>query len=110
MPLQVVNLAKTACSMSPKPSQLVVLPTYRRNAGGQPAANIQDHVPIVNIVPFGPCSSPTFPPTAAATTTAGGVLTPVHLSLDRSRLAGSCMGMSSRVFTSRKRDHDGAGR
>ena len=78
MPLQVVNLAKIACSMSIKPSQLVVLPTHRRTAGGQPAANIQDHVPIVNIVPFGPCNSPTFPPTAAATASAGGVLTPVQ--------------------------------
>lgn len=78
MPLQVVNLAKTACSMSPKPSQLVVLPTNRRNAGGQPAANIRDHVPIVNIVPFGPCRSPSFPPTAAATAAAHGVLTPMQ--------------------------------
>jgi len=76
MPLQVVNAAKTLCTMSPKPSQLVVLPTHRRTAGGQPAANIADHVPITNIVPFGPCLSPTFPPTAAATAAAAGVLTP----------------------------------
>jgi len=78
MPRQVVNLAKTVCSMSPKPSKLIVLPTHRRNAGGQPAANIQDRIAIVNIVPFGPCSAPAFPPTAAATAAAGGVLTPVQ--------------------------------
>jgi hypothetical protein len=77
MPLQVVNAAKTACTMSAKPSQLVVLPTRRRTAGGQPAANIRDHIPIANIVPFGPCMSPSFPPTAAATL-ANHVLTPVQ--------------------------------
>jgi hypothetical protein len=76
MPLQVVNGAKTMCTMSPVPSQLVVLPLRRRTAGGQPAANIQDHAPITNIVPFGPCTSPTFPPTMAATAAASGVLTP----------------------------------
>ncbi len=77
MPLQVVNAAKTVCTMSAKPSQLVVLPTRRRTAGGQPAANIRDHIPIANIVPFGPCMSPSFPPTAAATL-ANGVLTPAQ--------------------------------
>ena len=77
MPLQVVNTAKTMCTMSPKPSQLIVLPTHRRTAGGQPAANIQDHLPITNIVPFGPCMSPTFPATATATAAALGVLTPM---------------------------------
>jgi hypothetical protein len=79
MPLQVVNGARTACTMSAKPSQLVVLATtHRRSAGGQPAANVRDHVPITNIVPFGPCMSPAFPPTAAATAAASGVLTPVQ--------------------------------
>jgi len=78
MPLQVVNAAKTTCTMSAKPSQLVVLPTRQRTAAGQPAANIADHVPITNIVPFGPCMSPSFPPTAAATAAANGVLTPVQ--------------------------------
>jgi uncharacterized Zn-binding protein involved in type VI secretion len=77
MALQVVNAARTACTMSAKPSQLVVLPTRQRTAGGQPAANIRDHTPITNVVPFGPCMSPMFPPTAAATTAANGVLTPM---------------------------------
>jgi hypothetical protein len=76
MPLQVVNGAKTACTMSAKPSQLIVSPIHRRTAGGQPAANIMDHAPIANVVPFGPCMSPAFPATAAATAAAGGVLTP----------------------------------
>jgi len=77
MPLQVVSTAKTTCTMSLSPSQLVVLPIRQRTAGGLPAANVSDHVPITNIVPFGPCMSPTFPPTAAATAAAGGVLTPM---------------------------------
>jgi hypothetical protein len=78
MPSQVVNAAKTACTMSAKPSQLVVLPIRQRTTGGQPAANIADHIPITNIVPFGPCMSLLFPPTAAATAAANGVLTPVQ--------------------------------
>jgi len=76
MPFQVVNAAKTVCTMSAKPSQLVVLPIRQRTAGGQPAANIADHIPITNIVPFGPCMSLLFPPTAAATAAALGALTP----------------------------------
>jgi len=78
MPLQVVNTAKTTCTMSAKPSQLVVLPIRQRTAGGQPAASVADHIPITNIVPFGPCLSLLFPPTAAATAAANGALTPVQ--------------------------------
>ena len=76
MPLQVVNGARTQCTMSPAPGQLIVLPVHRRTAGGQPAANVADHVPITNIAPFGPCMSLAYPPTAAATAAANGVLTP----------------------------------
>jgi len=63
--------------MSATPSQLVVLPVHGCSAASQPAANIGDHAPIVNVVPFGPCMSPSFPPTAAATAAALGVLTPM---------------------------------
>jgi hypothetical protein len=44
--------------------------------GNQPAANIMDHVPMTNIMPFGMCSSPANPQVAAATAAALGVLTP----------------------------------
>ena len=37
--MQVVSMAKTTCTMSAKPSQLVVIPTRQRTAGGQPAAH-----------------------------------------------------------------------
>ena len=40
-------------------------------------ANIMDHIPIVNITPFGMCISPANPVVAAATAAALGVLTPM---------------------------------
>ena len=46
-------------------------------AGGAPAATAMDHVPVLNIPPFGMCSSIANPTVAAATATALGVLTPM---------------------------------
>src|SRR5437868_6943860 len=77
MPQQVVNSAQTMCSMGMAPSTLVVVPINRVLAGNQPAANIMDHIPIVNVVPFGMCMSPANPAVAAATAAALGVLTPM---------------------------------
>jgi hypothetical protein len=76
MPIQVVNSASLMCSFGVAPSTLTVLPINRVMSGNQPAANIQDHIPMVNIMPFGMCISPTNPQVAAATTAALGVLTP----------------------------------
>jgi hypothetical protein len=42
-----------------------------------PDANIMDHIPLVNIMPFGMCMSPANPMVAAATAAAMGVLTPM---------------------------------
>ncbi|MBV9774967.1 MAG: DUF4280 domain-containing protein, partial [Gemmatimonadetes bacterium] len=39
------------CSFGVAPSSLVVLPTNRVMVGGPPAANIMDHVPILNVPP-----------------------------------------------------------
>jgi hypothetical protein len=58
------------------PSVLSVLP-INRTLAPTPAATIADHVPLVNIMPFGPCISPAYPATAAATAAALGVLTPM---------------------------------
>jgi hypothetical protein len=77
MPQQVVNGAQMACSMGMAPSALVVLPANKVNCGNVPAANIMDHVPMTNIMPFGMCQSPSNPDVATATTAAAGVLTPM---------------------------------
>lgn len=76
MAIQVVNGALLMCSFGVAPSSLVVLPTNRVLSGNQPAANIMDHVPMLNIMPFGMCISPSNPQVAAATAAAMGVLTP----------------------------------
>ena len=77
MPLQVCNTAVMMCSMGLAPSNLVVLPVNRVLTENQPAANIMDHIPMVNIMPFGMCISPANPTVAAATAAALGVLTPM---------------------------------
>lgn len=65
------------CSFGVAPAPLVVLPTNRVLCGGVPAANIMDHVPMLNIPSFGMCSCPANPTVAAATAAALGVLTPM---------------------------------
>ena len=77
MAVQVVNTAQLMCSMGMAPSALMVLPVNRVMSGNQPAANIMDHVPMMNIMPFGMCRSPANPVVAAATAAALGVLTPM---------------------------------
>lgn len=77
MAQEVVNGATLTCSFGVAPSALTVIPVNRVNVGGQPAANIMDHKPMVNIMPFGVCSSLAFPATASATSAASGVLTPM---------------------------------
>ncbi len=76
MPMQVVNGAQLQCSFGTSPSSLVVLPENQSTAEEQPAATVMDHVPMVNIMPFGLCMSLANPQVAAATAAALGVLTP----------------------------------
>lgn len=76
MTMQVVNGAVLTCSFGMAPSTLQVLPVNRMQAESQYAATIQDHVPNVNIMPFGMCTSLANPQVAAATSAALGVLTP----------------------------------
>jgi len=64
------------CSFGAAPSTLAVLPA-NRVLTGTPAANIMDHVPMLNIMPFGVCMSMANPMVAAATAAALGVLTPM---------------------------------
>lgn len=77
MPLQVCMGAMMQCSFGAAPSSLVVLPVNKTFTNQMPDANIMDHVPMVNIMPFGVCSSMANPEVAAATAAALGVLTPM---------------------------------
>jgi hypothetical protein len=77
MPQQVCNGALLQCAFGLMPSNLTVLPVNRVNTESQPAANIMDNQPLVNIMPFGMCASPSNPEVASATSAALGVLTPM---------------------------------
>jgi hypothetical protein len=63
--------------MGAAPSSLVVMPANRVMTSNQPAANIMDNKPMVNVMSFGMCMSPANPAVAAATAAALGVLTPM---------------------------------
>ena len=77
MGLQVCMGAQLQCSFGVAPSSLIVLPKNRVTTNFMPDANIMDNIPMVNILPFGMCSSIANPTVAAATTAALGVLTPM---------------------------------
>ncbi len=68
MPKQVVNMAQIQCSQALPPglSVLTVLPANRVNSNSQPAANVMDGVPLVNVMTFGVCTSATNPAAVAA--------------------------------------------
>jgi hypothetical protein len=76
MALKVCMGATIQCSFGAAPGSLVVLPVNRVMTG-VPAANIMDGKPMVNVMPFGMCSSPANPTVIAATAAALGVLTPM---------------------------------
>jgi|SRR5437870_11906293 len=76
MGLQVCMGASLMCSFGAAPSSLVVLPVGRVLTQ-TPAATIMDHLPMVNVLPFGMCSSLANPTVAAATAAALGALTPM---------------------------------
>lgn len=77
MPQHVCSGATLMCSFGVAPSTFNVLPINRTVTSNMPAANIMDHVPMVNIMPFGMCTTPSNPAVAAATAAALGVLTPM---------------------------------
>ncbi|MGZ8218812.1 DUF4280 domain-containing protein [Methylomagnum sp.] len=76
MAMQVCMGAMMQCSFGAAPGALMVLPVNRVMTGS-PAATIMDSAPLVNIPPFGMCSSPANPTVAAATAAAMGALTPM---------------------------------
>ena len=77
MPQQVCMGAMMMCTFGVAPSSLVVLPTNKVLTDQVPDANIMDHIPMTNIMPFGMCMSLANPTVAAATAAALGVLTPM---------------------------------
>ncbi|MBK8183009.1 MAG: DUF4280 domain-containing protein [Candidatus Competibacteraceae bacterium] len=77
MAMHVCNGATLMCTFGVAPSVLTVLPVNRTLTSNMPAANIMDHIPMVNIMPFGMCITPTNPMVASATAAALGVLTPM---------------------------------
>jgi hypothetical protein len=76
MPIQTCMGAMMKCSFGMAPSSLVPTPKTVITSN-MVAANILDHIPIMNIPPFGMCQSPANPMVAAATAAAMGVLTPM---------------------------------
>ena len=77
MGMHVCMGAMLQCSFGAAPSSLMVLPVNRVVTSNMPAANIMDHKPLVNILPFGTCSSMANPVVAAATAAKFGVMTPM---------------------------------
>lgn len=65
------------CPFGLAPSTLTVLPTTMVSCSKMPAATIMDFAPMVNIAPFGMCTSLANPTVASATAAAMGVLTPM---------------------------------
>jgi len=76
MTMLVTMGAMLQCTFGVAPSSMVVTPA-NKVLGTLPAATIMDHVPMMNVMPFGMCSSASNPTVAAATAAALGVLTPM---------------------------------
>ena len=72
----VLGGAVLTCSFGMVPSTFNVLPTARVMSS-MPVGCIMDHIPMVNIMPFGMCQSLANPTAASATAAAFGVLTPM---------------------------------
>lgn len=73
---QVTSTATLQCSFGLTPQTLMVLPTNRVTACNLPAATILDNQALLNVLPFGMCSSPSNPEVIALTAAAMGVFTP----------------------------------
>ncbi len=73
----VVSGAPLKCSAGSSQASFSVLPLNRIFCGENAVAGIRDTIPLVNIPPFGMCSSFGNPTVAAATVAAQGTLTPM---------------------------------
>ena len=77
MPESVATGAMLSCSFGMAPATLNALPLSRVLVEGKPVADITTSAPVVNVPPFGMCTSLSNPTVAAATAAAFGVLTPM---------------------------------
>ena len=66
MPKATCMTSLLKCSCGTLPSPLVVLPINGVTTASLPAANALDHVPFLNILPFGMCTTSGNPMVAAA--------------------------------------------
>jgi len=66
MAKQVCSLAMLKCDKGVAPGTFMVTPEKMVNTSSQSAANIMDHIPMKNIMPFGMCTSSSNPAVAAA--------------------------------------------
>lgn len=69
---KVCNGASRKCSHAVGPGVLAVMPLKRVNIGGQPAANIADAAPSINVAPFPLCNSKANPLVLQAITASQG--------------------------------------
>lgn len=76
MGMHVCTGATLTCTMGTAPSSFSATPKVVL-ASSRPPGSVLDHVPLLNIAPFGLCRSPSNPAVAAATAAAAGVLTPM---------------------------------
>lgn len=76
MPMHTCTGGLMMCTFGMAPSNFNATPKMVMT-GNMPAGNIMDHVPMMNVPPFGMCQSPSNPTVAAATAAALGVLTPM---------------------------------
>ncbi len=76
MPMQVCTTAMMTCTFGVAPSTFNATPRPVMTSN-MVAGTIMDHVPMLNVPPFGMCNSPSNPTVAAATAAALGVLTPM---------------------------------
>ena len=77
MALAVSTGATLKCAFGLAPSELTVSLVNAATSDAMPLATIMDNMPMVNILPFGMCNTPSITGVAAVSAAALGVLTPM---------------------------------